>query len=60
MVGNLTKSMNNMCISLTDRINILESNMSKDLAVLIEKKLNMILVKPNKRLTVNYQTFKRR
>ena len=28
-----------MCISLTDRINFLESNMSKDLAVLILKKV---------------------
>lgn len=39
MVEGLTKSMNNMCISLTDRINRFEQNMSKELAVLIEKKI---------------------
>ena len=39
MVESLTYSMNNMCISLTDRINKLEQNMTRDLAVLIEKKV---------------------
>jgi hypothetical protein len=46
MVANLTKSMNNMCISLTDRINILESNLSKDLAILIEKKVKHDIGQP--------------
>ena len=60
MVANLTKSMNNMCISLTDRINILESNLSKDLAVLIEKKVKHDIGQAKQEINGKLSTFKRR
>jgi hypothetical protein len=60
MVANLTKSMNNMCISLTDRINILESNLSKDLAILIEKKVKHDIGQAKQEINGKLSTFKRR
>ncbi|VDH94852.1 Hypothetical predicted protein [Mytilus galloprovincialis] len=58
LVYSLTQSMNTMHISLTERIDTLEKNMSKDLAQLIEQKVKHEVSQAKKEINGKLSSFK--